>query len=491
VVGLKLDVHLIRSIGRVAVATGLGQLAFTIVFGFLIGLGLGMPAVKSAYVAVALTFSSTIIIVKLLTDKREIDSLHGRIAMGFLIVQDLAVVIAMLVLGAEAGGAQSGSLVLLQVAAKLAAALVLVAVLMRYILPWLLHVIARSQDLLLIFAIAWGTLLATLGEAIGFSKEVGALLAGFSLASSAYREAIASRLVSVRDFLLLFFFVNLGANLDLGALGDDLWGAALLSVFVLVGNPLIVMAIMGWMGYRKRTGFLAGLTVAQISEFSIVFVAMGIALGHVDQSALGLVTLVGLITIALSTYMILYSERLYAWCAPVLHVFERQRPFREMGLEENSRQTKDVDVIVFGVGRYGRRLMDRLKALGVHAIGVDFDPEVVQELRRHGMDVRFGDIEDPDFPETLPLPHARGVVSTIPIVDLNLGLLAALGRHGFTGVVAMTAHRAQDRRRLAQAGVERVLEPYADAADHVAHTLAQRITPSSHPARQAIGPLET
>jgi len=478
VVGLKLDIHLIRSLGRVALATGLGQLAFTIVFGFLIGLGLGMPAAKAAYVAVALTFSSTIIIVKLLSDKREIDSLHGRIAMGFLIVQDLAVVIAMLLLGAElgiGGDEAAGALVLLQLVLKLAAALAVVAALMRYVLPRLLHLVARSQELLLIFAIAWGTVLATLGEVIGFSKEVGALLAGFSLASTAYREAIATRLASVRDFLLLFFFVNLGAKLDLGALGGDLPAALVLSVFVLIGNPLIVMAIMGWMGYRKRTGFLAGLTVAQISEFSIVFIAMGVTLGHVDQSALGLVTLVGLVTIALSTYMILYSDRLYTLCAPVLGVFERRRPFRELALEEGEHDAAPVDVIVFGVGRYGRRLMERLHELGVRTLGVDFDPEVVRELRRHGMDLRFGDIEDPDFPETLPLLRARSAVSTIPNTDLNLGLLAALRRHGFAGPIAMTAHRAQDRRRLAAAGVERILEPFADAADFAARAIAQRI----------------
>jgi Kef-type K+ transport system membrane component KefB len=478
VVGLKLDVNLIRSLGRVALATGLGQLAFTIVFGFFIALSLGMPAVKALYVAVALTFSSTIIIVKLLSDKREIDSLHGRIAMGFLIVQDLAVVIALLVLGAELGvgvADAAGALVLLQLVLKLAAALALVAGLMRYVLPRLLHLVARSQELLLIFAVAWGTLLATFGEMVGFSKEVGALLAGFSLASTAYREAIATRLVSVRDFLLLFFFVNLGTKLDLRALGDDLSSALVLSVFVLVGNPLIVMAIMGWMGYRKRTGFLAGLTVAQISEFSIVFIAMGVTLGHVDQSALGLVTLVGLVTIALSTYMILYSDRLYTLCVPVLGVFERRRPFREIELEDVGRVAEAVDVIVFGVGRYGRRLMERLQELGVRTLGVDFDPEVVHELRRRGMDLRFGDIEDPDFPETLPLLQARSAVSTIPNTHLNLGLVAALRRHGFAGPIVMTAHHAHDRRRLAAAGVDRILEPFADAADFAARAIAKSI----------------
>src|SRR5690606_15181724 len=203
--------------------------------------------IEALYVAVALTFSSTIIIVKLLSDKREIDSLHGRIAMGFLIVQDIAVVFAMLLLslyGAqldENGPLPPWAVLLL----KIAVAALAVTILMRYVLPGLSQGIARSPELLMLFAIAWGTLLAALASEIGLTKEVGAFLAGFSLASTPVRDAIASRLTSIRDFLLLFFFVHLGAQLDFGHIGHDLVSAGILSAFVLIGNPLIVMAIMG------------------------------------------------------------------------------------------------------------------------------------------------------------------------------------------------------------------------------------------------------
>ena len=323
VVGLKLDISHVRHIGPVALATGLGQLAFTIAIGFLIILALGKGLMEALYVAVALTFSSTIIVVKLLSDKRELDSLHGRIAVGFLIVQDLAVVLAMMVMSAlrDSGGELAGGEVLLNMLLRIAAAIALLYVLMRWILPRLLASIARSQELLLLFAIAWGVGLAAIGEWAGFSKEAGAFMAGFSLASTPFREAIGARLTGIRDFLLLFFFIDLGAKLEFSTLGGEVIPALLLSLFVLIGNPLIVMAIMGYMGYRRRTGLLAGLTVAQISEFSIVFVAMGISLGHVGMSALGLTTLVGIITITLSTYMILYSQPLYERLAPLLRVF--------------------------------------------------------------------------------------------------------------------------------------------------------------------------
>lgn len=476
VVGLKLDLHHVRHIGPVALATGLGQLAFTIVIGFALILLMGRGVLEALYVAVALTFSSTIIIVKLLSDKRELDSLHGRIAVGFLIVQDIAVVLAMMAMSALRGAGEAASLeVAGSLLARVAAAALLLYLLMRYVLPRLTAAMARSQELLLIFAIAWGTGLAALGEWAGFSKEAGAFLAGFSLASTAYREAMSARLTGIRDFLLLFFFIDLGSRLDFSTLGGELWPAAALSAFVLVGNPLIVMAIMGYMGYRKRTGFLAGLTVAQISEFSIVFVAMGITLGHVGVEALGLTTLVGVITITLSTYMILYSHVLYERFAPWLGVFERRRPFRELAVERQRRPEGTPEVIVFGLGRYGARLLEQLKAHGIHAIGVDFDPEAVRALRRKGLAVRFGDGEDPAFLESLPLAGTPWVVTTLPQWESNRALLPALRGAGFTGSVAGVVRDEAHAEALAGLGVERVLNTFNDAADYAARLFAAEI----------------
>jgi Kef-type K+ transport system membrane component KefB len=480
VVGLKLDLHLVRHIGPVALATGLGQLGFTVLFGFLLALGLGMDPVKALYVAVALTFSSTIIIVKLLSDKREIDSLHGRIAMGFLIVQDIAVVVAMMAVGTLQSQAEAGLLTtLLGIAARLVAAFVLVALLMRYVLPRLMAQLARSQELLLIFAIAWGTGFAALGEIAGFSREVGAFLAGFSLASTAYREAISSRLTSIRDFMLLFFFIDLGSKLELSALGGEMGAATVLSLFVLLGNPLIVMAIMGYMGYRKRTSFMAGLTVAQISEFSIIFVAMGITLGHISNEALGLVTLVGLVSIALSTYMILYSQHLYERLAPWLNVFERRDPHRERLVEQGRKHGDDAQIIVFGLGRYGARLIARLHDRGYAVLGVDFDPEVVRTLRHRGIPVRYGDAEDMDFPESLPLSGTSWVVCTLPQLQLSQTLLHALSEHGYSGKVAVTVHNEHDAHQMHKTGADLVLAPFSNAADFAMNELTAGIKPAS------------
>ncbi|MDZ7857728.1 cation:proton antiporter family protein [Sphaerotilus sp.] len=484
-VGLKLDLHHIRHIGPVALATGLGQLTFTIVIGFALTLALGKGWLEALYVAVALTFSSTIIIVKLLSDKRELDSLHGRIAVGFLIVQDLAVVIAMMAMSAlrgsgEGGGAAGWGAVLLSLSWRLAVAAVVMFVLMRWVLPVVVAAMARSQELLLVFAVAWGVALAALGEWTGFSKEAGAFLAGFSLASTPYREAMNARLTGIRDFLLLFFFIDLGAKLDFSTLGAETVPAIVLSLFVLIGNPLIVMAIMGFMGYRRRTGFLAGLTVAQISEFSIVFVAMGITLGHVGVQALGLTTLVGLVTITVSTYMILYAQPLYERLAPWLRVFERAHPFREVAAQPQDSATRSAEVIVLGLGRYGCRLFEQLRAEGVAVIGVDFDPEAVRALQARGLPVVFGDGEDPDFLESLPLRQTRWVITTFPQWESNRALLHALQVAHYHGRIVAAVRDAAHGHALAEAGVDQILNPFDDAADHAAARLARDIRASEN-----------
>ena len=466
VVGLKLDLHIIRTLGPVALATGLGQVLFTSIVGYFIAVALGMTPVTALYVAVALTFSSTIIIVKLLSDKKEIDALHGRIAVGFLIVQDIVVVLVMIGLTALGVGtaAEPGGfgLEMLSVLVKGVVLLAVVALLMRYVLPRLIQHLARSVELLVLFAIAWAVLLASIGDALGFSKEVGAFLAGVSLASTPFRETIGARLVGLRDFLLLFFFIDLGAGLEMATLGDQLGAALVLSLFVLIGNPLIVMIVMGVMGYRKRTGFLAGLTVAQISEFSLIMVALGLNLGHLEVETVGLVTLVGLITISGSTYMILYSHGLYERLAPWLNLFERRHAHREAAYDGTSEG--DEDVIVLGLGRYGQGVSQALRQRGRRVLGVDFDPETVRSLQRNGYAILYGDAEDPEFLGSLPLGRVKWVISTAPERQVNLALLQGLSHHAYQGRVAVTAHSHHDAELLRQAGADLVLLPFADAA---------------------------
>jgi hypothetical protein len=351
------------------------------------------------------------------------------------------------------------------------ALLVLVGVFVRYLAEPLLRVISRSPELLVTFSLAWAVLFAATTDWLGFGKELGGLLAGVALASTTYREAIATRLVSLRDFLLLFFFVALGSRLDLDVLGQQVPAALVLSLFVLIGNPLIVMAIMGVMGYRKRTSFLAGLTVAQISEFSLVFIAMGLALGHVQPEAVGLVTLVGLVTITLSTYMILYSGRLYHLLEPWLGIFERRSPVPELG-GEDAPSNRAVDVILFGLGRYGQAMLDILEARGIRVLGIDNDPEAVLRSReaREGRAI-YGDAEDAEFLATLPLASTSHVIVATSAIgrgvtheDSRAGAIKGLRESGFRGRIAVRCVDEADGERMRGAGADVALFVFGDAA---------------------------
>jgi Kef-type K+ transport system membrane component KefB len=482
-VGLKLDLHLIRATGQVALVTGLGQVVFTSVLGFGLARLLGLDALPALYVAVALTFSSTIIIVKLLSDKRELDEPHGRIAVGFLIVQDIVVVLVMIGLSAFVG--QEGGLgaALLEVLVKGIAFLGGIAAVTRLLLPRLLPRLARSSELLVLSAVAWAVLLAAVGDSLGFSREVGAFLAGVSLASTPYREAIGARLVSLRDFLLLFFFIDLGATIQISQASSQLLAAAVLSAFVLIGNPLIVMAIMGVMGYRRRVGFLAGLTVAQISEFSLILAALGLSLGHIDEATVSLITAVGLITIGLSTYMILYSYPLFERIGPHLGRFERAhlKP-------ERLQPASEIDVIVLGAGRYGSRLAGELHDSGLEVLSVDHDPRALLKVSALGVQTLYGDVEEPNLAGSLPLGSAHVAVSTIPLREVNLAIVEALRSAGFTGTVAATAHHADDVPALRAAGIDLVLQPFAAAAEHSTGAIRGLIARSGEPRANPAGP---
>lgn len=469
-VGLKLDITLIRSTGSVALLTGLGQVIFTSFFGYFIAITLGYSSIIAIYIAVALTFSSTIIIVKLLSDKKEIDSLHGQISIGFLIVQDIVVILVMIFLSALGTDTSVNPYYeITLVVLKGIAFLFLTALMMRYVLPHLVKLMVSSQELLVLFAISWALTLAAVGDYLGFSKEVGAFMAGISLASTEYREIISARMTTLRDFLLLFFFLNLGANLDLTLISTQIKPAVILSFFVLIGNPLIVLIIMGLMGYRKRTSFLSGLAVAQISEFSLILAAMGLALGHIDNEAMGMITLVGLITIGLSTYMIIYSHQIFEFVSPLLNIFERSDPYREAKAQQINYVR--VDIIIFGLGRYGNNIALSLEKIGRTVMGVDFDPKAVESWKKMGRLAQLGDADDPDLHELLPLSKAKMVISTLADYNINLYLLKSLRKHEFFGRIALTQHHPENAQKLLDSGADLILLPFTDAVENIAERL--------------------
>jgi Kef-type K+ transport system membrane component KefB len=472
-VGLKLDINLIRSTGVVALLTGVGQVVFTSVIGYFIIIALGFDPLPAIYIAVALTFSSTIIIVKLLSDKRELDMLHGRIAVGFLIVQDLLVIVAMILIVAI--GQPSDESITGQVVRTFLSGFVFlaaVALIAKFVLPRTLDWLTRNQELTLLFSVAWAVSLGAASFALGLSLEVGAFIAGVALASTPYRESIGARLVSLRDIMILFFFISLGAELNFTNAFGQLYPAIILSLFVLFGNPIIVMIIMGLMGYRSMVSFKAGLAVAQISEFSLILIALGYSLNQVNEDVLSLVTMVGVITITISTYFILYSDQIYRKIGKYLKIFEIKKPTK--GLDDDTADNP-YDVIVVGGGRLGGDIVKGLRLLGAEILVVDYDPQALRKVRGDGVETLYGDVSEPEFAEALPINEAAHIICAVPDTTTNAVLLEVLKRLGYRGQITLTAMDDDSARLLGNDKNVKIIRPFKTAAASIIAELSSPI----------------
>jgi Kef-type K+ transport system membrane component KefB len=467
-VGLKLDFHMIRSTGKVALVAGLSQVAFTAAVGFGIAMLFGFEATTAFYIAVALTFSSTIIIIKLIGDKRELDTLYGRIAVGILIVQDILVVAAMVVI-VTIGTPGEGSVVtdLIVTLASSAVFLGVIAFASKFVLEKVLDWISKSPELTLLFGVAWAIVLAAISILIGLSMEIGAFVAGVSLASTAYRESLGARMVSLRDVMLLFFFIELGASLTFADALGQLWPAIVLSVFVLVGKPLIVFAIMGWMGYRSITSFRTGVALAQISEFSLILIALGYSLGQVDSAVLSLVTLVAVFTITVSSYLILYTDKLFPLMQGFMHLFERGKA---SAVDEES-QSLSFDAIVIGSGRFGTEVISGLISSGSSVLAVDLDPDALARARELGAETLFGDVGDPDFAKMLPIHQTGTLICTAPDRSTNTLLLESLKSLDYGGELYLTALDNQTAEMFAKEDRVTTIRPLKMAANRIVKQL--------------------
>ncbi|GAG16612.1 unnamed protein product, partial [marine sediment metagenome] len=255
-VGLNLNPRIIRDVGKVSLVTGVGQVIFTSLIGFFIGQLLGFSTMTSIYIAIALTFSSTIIIMKLLSDKGDMETLYGRIAIGFLIVQDLIVIIILMIISSIPAGIDFTTLAL-ETVLKGTGLLILLFLISVYIFPRLTKSIAKSQEFLLLFSIGWCFAISSLFYYLNFSIEAGALVAGITLSLSPYHYEISSKMKPLRDFFIILFFILLGSQMVFTNISQYIIPVLIFSAFILIGNPLIVMVLMGLMGYTKRNSFLA------------------------------------------------------------------------------------------------------------------------------------------------------------------------------------------------------------------------------------------
>ena len=470
-VGLEMNFPSIKSIGRAAIVVGLGQLVFTFAAGFGISYLLGFTNLHSAYIAIALTLSSTIIVVKLLSEKRDLNSLYGRISVGFLLVQDF---VAILVLVFLSGLQNTGEISITNIVFALIKGALLFYVFLylgRKIIPLVFDKIARSQELLFLSTLAWAFLLAAIAShpKIGFPIEIGGFLAGLALANSYEHFQISGRIKPLRDFFILIFFVILGSSLAFSNFSQISLPILIFSLFVLIGNPLIVLIIMGLMGYRKRTSFLTGVTTAQISEFSLIIAAVGLKLGHLSGQVVSLITAVGIITIITSTYLIIYADGIFRKTSRLFSVFERKN-LKEKYFDDGEFRKP---IILIGFHRIGRGIAFNLPKEKL--LVIDFDPEAIDILKKYGYECLFGDISDPEIFERANLKEAELVISTDPDFTDNLNLLKEINIIKETNPNIKIVLRAEDENdveALYKKGADYVIFPHLTSGQYLGKSIA-------------------
>lgn len=473
-VGLKLHPSAVRRLGLLALIAGTVQVVVTSALGFVLARALGFDVLPSVYIGVAFSFSSTLVIVKLVSDMRDEETLHGRLAVALLIVQDVWVVLVLVALSLfEVGQVEAGAGgLIVELLWVLAAGVALLGVAygaMRVVFPRVLGWLARSKDVLLVFSLAWAVVVAAGASWAGLSTQLGGFVAGLAMAGSEYSDAVGSRMVSLRDFMLLFFFVVLGAQLDFGLLGGLLLPAVVFALFVFFLKPLLVIVVLSFAGFRGRTTFLTASMMGQTSEFGLVLGAMGLSLGHLGGGAMGLITVVTFLTMAGSTYVVLNNRRSYERLRPWMDRWERLG--KKPDLEEDE-EAEPPDVVVFGLGRFGGGLARRLEQRGYRVWSRDFDPRMVERGRQQGLDAAYGDAEDPEYLSQMPWEGVRLVVSAIPQVTANRVLTKGLEHAGYKGRLVATAHREEDEMRLREYGLE-VLLPFEKAGELAADRLVQ------------------
>lgn len=469
IIGLSLNPNVVKEIGKVSLFVGIGQVVFTTIIGFLVATFLGIEKIAALYIAIALTFSSTIIILKLLSDKGDLHKLYGKIAIGFLLVQDIIASIILIVISSLATKTVDANMYSL-IGTLLIKGGVLLFVLYFasfYILPRLSKFTATSKELLFLFSMTWGFGLAALFYVLGFSIEIGALIAGVTLSLTPFSYEIGARLKPLRDFFIVLFFVLLGSQMVLTNLEQLIMPAIILSLFVLIGNPIIMVILMNLLGYKRKTGFLTGITVAQISEFSLILATLGFNLGHLSQQMLSLITIVGLVTIAGSTYFILYADNIYPYTERILKYLELRKTVKR-GTNDNG---ETYDVLLFGYDRVGTDFIHLFKKLELSYLVIDFNPHSIKRLARAGISHRFGDAEDPEFLEELPLAKVKLVISTIPDFRINTFITKKIKTAAPKAITIVISNNVNETESLYKAGASYVIMPHYLGAQYTSQMI--------------------
>lgn len=463
-IGLEMNIKELRLVGKSSALIGLLQVVLT--FGLAFGLSnlLGFDSKESIYISLGLTFSSTIIIIKLLSDKKDLSSLYGKISIGILLIQDFVAILSLIILSGFSSGNTLEASTIIELLLKGVVILIIVALSGTYIFPFLISKLSNSQEILFLFSLAWAFTFAGFvsSDYIGFSIEIGGFLAGLALANTIESVAIVSKVRPLRDFFVTLFFIALGADLVFESVKEIIAPVIVFSIFAILIKPLIIMIIMRFLNQKSRTSFMTGVSLAQISEFSLILAFLGKEVGHVGDEVISLMAIIAIVTFTISTYGILNSNKIFNVLRKDLKMFEK----KHVALAEDlGREFKD-HVVLIGAHRLGAQVASSIEDKE-KLIVVDFNPDIVKDLKHKGYNALFGDISDSDILETAFISDARLVISTIPDVEDNLILLKAIKSEITNVKIIVLAHFKKDEKDLKNAGADYVILPYNIAGNFV------------------------
>jgi Kef-type K+ transport system membrane component KefB len=453
IIGLELSIATIKRLGKPVFITALALLGVMVSIGYLLGTAMHFSVTEAILTGLALFFSSTIIIAKVLSDKKQLTRLNGQLAIGVVLIDDIIATFALLYVTTNTGGnlgwVDIGFLILKGV--MTAGVLVLLG---AKILPKFTKFIASSQELLFIFALAWGFGVASLVNAIGFSVEVGALFAGVTLAHLPYVHQIGAKLKPLRDFFIILFFISLGESLELHNLASAIVPALLLSAVTLLIKPLIVMTTLGLLRYTKRTSFMTSINLSQISEFSIILIVLAHSAGMVSAQLSAIITLVAIITIATSTYLMKYDDAIFRKFEKRLHLFERSV------VNESQHRAKAYPLVLFGFLNGGDKFLKTFHAMRQRFVVVDYDPEVIEDLERKHIEFLYGDATDPELLADIDFEKAKLVVNTIADHFVNVALVRYVHRHNPDAIMICYSNSYNEAAELYRLGASYVMLPH-------------------------------
>lgn len=476
-VGLWLNPKVIKEHGKTSLGIGIAQIAGTTAIGFL-RVWIGWFSLQEAlYLSVAFTFSSTIVVIKLLSDKWESDTVYGKLATGILIIQDLVVMLLLMFLSiggagwhAAGHGADHSAGFMLSAGIAL---VVTVIVMSRYGLPVIMRKIAWNEEFILLIGMTRCLLLGALFQLSGFSFEIWCLLAGMSFAASPFRIEITNRLKSLRDFFVVLFFLNIGMQLSFSSVMMHIRAASGFVVFVIVVKTLIVYYAAKIHGFTVKTSLKTALSLSQISEFSFLLVSIGIAGGQIsDPGLLSVVMFVWLITICFSSYVTLANNKVY------LRLIKKfPKLFRSAGDQEDLMQDmpeENVDVVLFWYGRIGSEIAEFLTKNNISFVVVDHNPNLLKPLKIKWIPYIFADAWNHEMYQEVFRRNVKMVISTIKDFDDDYALIHSVKRIQESMIIAVVATHSDEALDLYHAGADYVIMPDELSAHHTS-SLIERL----------------